>query len=50
MPGKPESEVALKRWVEALAREHGEPVYAGASKLSGEAFELFKRADLGALL
>lgn len=36
----------LKRWVEALAKEHGEPVYAGASKLAGEAFELFKRGDV----
>ena len=37
---------ALKRWVEALAKEHGEPVYAGASKLKGEAFERFKRGDV----
>jgi len=37
---------ALKRWVEALAAAHGQPVYAGASKLKGEAFERFKRADM----
>ena len=40
---------ALKRWVETLAKERGEPVYAGASKLKGEAFEWFKRGDVGVL-
>jgi len=38
---------ALKRWVVALAKEHGEPVYAGASRLKGEAFERFKRGEVG---
>ncbi|MCD6327635.1 hypothetical protein J7M28_08790 [bacterium] len=43
--GGPAALKALKRWVEALAKTHGEPVYAGNSKLKGEAFERFKRGD-----
>jgi hypothetical protein len=41
---------ALKRWVEALAEKHGEPVYGGKSQLEGEAFERFKRGEVRELL
>jgi len=37
---------ALTTYTLALAKEYGEPVYAGNSRLKGEAFVLFSKADM----
>jgi hypothetical protein len=37
---------ALKHYTLALAKIHGEPKYAGNSRLIGEAFALFSKADM----
>lgn len=40
---------ALKRYVTALVREYGEPLYSGSSRYKGKAFELFSRVDMNIL-
>jgi hypothetical protein len=40
---------ALKRYVAVLISEYGEPVYSGASRYKGKAFQLFSRADMRVL-
>lgn len=39
----------LKKYVVSLAEEYGEPVYAGNSRLKGNAFALFSKADMRVL-
>jgi hypothetical protein len=38
--------IALKKYIEALVREHGEPVYAGNTRFKGNAYKLFSKADM----
>ena len=40
---------ALKRYALALAKKHGEPEYAGSSRLKGKAYDLFSKADMRVL-
>jgi hypothetical protein len=37
---------ALKKYIEALVKEHGEPVYAGNTRFKGDAYKLFSKADM----